>query len=208
MSYNEKMNNNYARVAGMVMEPLSYSHSFYGEKFYKTKLAIKRKSEVYDMIPLLISERLLINLTVEDKSYILVNGEFRSKNIDSKLKLFVWAKEVKILSEELNINELTLKGTICKEPIYRCTPLGKKITDLLLAVNRPNYKSDYLPSVVWGRNALFTATLGIGDKVSVGGRIQSRDYLKRIVNDENEIVFITKTAYEVSTRYIELLNDD
>ena len=137
-------------------------------------------------------------------------GQFRSYNRHeenkNKLVLSVFVREVNLLESEDEIqrpNSIFLDGYICKEPVYRKTPLGREIADLLLAVNRPYGKSDYIPCICWGRNARFAESFAIGGHIQLWGRIQSREYQKKI--DENE--YEKRIAYEVSVSKMEYLGE-
>ncbi len=189
--------NNYVIVKGTVKQQPVYSHSVLGEGFYEFTLKVARLSEQVDELPVTISERLLPELTDTNKEVGIV-GQLRSYNKiedeKSKLILTIFAREIIPAENVQNSNQITLEGYICKEPIYRTTPFGREIADVLIAVNRAYNKSDYLPCIAWGRNARFTGDLKVGEKVKLTGRIQSREYQKHI--DEQTV--ITKTAYEVS----------
>jgi len=194
-------------ITGKFLE-YQLSHELYGEKFYEFKLQVPRLSDSFDILPVTISERLINdNLTTDDK-IINVKGQFRSYNnhMDNgnKLKLIIFAKDVKIALEEdiKNPNYVFLDGFVCKEPVYRTTPLGREICDIIIAVNRAYHKSDYIPIITWGRNARFSQNLNIGDNVKTWGRIQSRQYEKKLNNTET----IYKTAYEVSVSKMEINN--
>lgn len=198
MNY-EQMNNNRCYLCGTITTIPSFSHEIYGENFYDTFLSVPRLSEQCDIIPITISDRLLSahNLKVGDK--IAVLGQYRSYNkyIDNKSKLLLKMFVREIISQDVlqisTTNFIELSGYICKEPIYRTTPFKREICDLLIAVNRAYNKSDYIPCIAWGRNARFAKSIGIGQKVYLQGRIQSREYQKKI---DNEIS--TLTAYEIS----------
>ena len=150
-----------------------------------------------DAIPLLISGRLITGDVLNKR--VLIKGEYRSYNEHSKeknrLKLFVFVDTIGPVEADEDINDIFLEGYICKSPVYRLTPLGRQISDVLLAVNRGYNKSDYIPCVIWGRNALAVKDLSVGQRIRVAGRIQSREYTK---NDE------IKTAYELSVNLVEL----
>lgn len=200
------MKNNRVFIAGEVVSEPKFSHEIYGEGFYEFNLRVTRLSSSSDIIPITVSERLIDkDLTIGAK--ICGNGQFRSYNKmedgKSKLMLTVFLRELLPYYENDNPNIIEITGYVCKEPIFRTTPFKREISDVLLAVNRSYNKSDYLPCIAWGKNARFVKNFNIGDKVIVTGRIQSRDYQKRI-NDE----LITKTAYEVSLNKIELIKDD
>ncbi|MBE5755839.1 MAG: single-stranded DNA-binding protein [Clostridiales bacterium] len=189
-------NNNNVLVKGKIVKLPAYSHTVMGEGFFEMYVEVERLSNETDVLPVTISERLIGDFKLGDTVGIV--GQFRSYNkLDgekSKLMLTVFVKELVDPSEIMEINQVSLVGYICKEPIYRTTPFGREICDVLLAVNRAYNKSDYLPCIAWGRNARFVKDLGIGEKLEVQGRIQSRKYQKKV--DENNIE--TRVAYEVS----------
>lgn len=188
--------NNKVRLCGKVLEQLKFSHSNHGENFYETKLSVKRDSGTEDIIPLIISERINDLQNVKANSFLGIEGEFRSYNTqEHKLKLFVFVKKIITLDYEFYFNRVVLNGYVCKKPIFRETPLGCKITDVLLAVNRiVKYRSDYIPIIVWGRNAEYVRNFNVGEKLQVTGRIQSRIYLK-VLDDET---VEKRVAYELS----------
>lgn len=199
---------NIARLAGRICTKPEKSHQVEGENFFEFKLEVDRLSKIKDVIPVTISERSLAGKSFEEGDFVELNGEYRSYNKllndKSKLILHFFAKDIEVLQEEKFVNEVKLTGFVCKEPIYRKTPFDREICDVLLAVNRPNYhKSDYIPCIMWGRNARFMSNQTIGCKVELVGRIQSREYSK---TDENGLVE-TKTAYEVSCQRISLLSN-
>ena len=205
---NTNTENNKVTIAGTIVTNPDFSHEVYGEKFYIFKLEVKRLSENADIIPITISEKFFPIIEIESGKNVLINGQFRSYNnfssVGNKLLLTVFVRDI----EEINdINEYTapnnifLNGYVCKAPVYRTTPFGREIADILLAVNRAYNKSDYIPCIAWGRNAKYAESLSVGDNISVWGRIQSREYQKKLSEDEIE----NKTAYEVSVSKIELL---
>ncbi len=193
--------NNQVSLVGEIVSDFTYSHEVYGEGFYMVELSVNRLSNFVDYIPVMISER-LIDVTGDYRgSYVYINGQFRSFNRHeeqkNRLVLSVFARELEILeeaNEEDDCNQIFLDGYICKEPIYRKTPLGREIADVLIAVNRSYGKSDYIPCICWGRNARFVSTFNVGTHVQILGRIQSRDYVKKISETETE----QRVAYEVS----------
>ena len=195
---NFEFDNNKVYLCGEVACEPTFSHEIYGEGFYDTTLKVKRLSSQFDYIPITISERLINekNLCVGTK--LALRGQFRSYNKlvegKSKLNLTVFVREIVPEDEGLNTNIIELVGYICKEPIYRTTPFKREICDLLLAVNRAYNKSDYLPCIAWGRSAKFISQVQVGEKLFITGRIQSREYQKRLENGEVE----TRVAYEVS----------
>lgn len=201
------ISNNQAQVTGVITDEFTFNHEIYAEKFYTFTLSIPRLSGTDDSVHVMVSERLLSGEDFKVGDCVDIEGQFRSYNSyedngDNRLVLTVFAKDIKKNNDEKshNPNVLYLNGYICKPPIYRTTPFGREITDLLIAVNRSYNKSDYIPVIAWGRNARYAKTLEVGDNVRVWGRIQSRNYQKRI-NDEE---VITKTAYEVSVNRMEL----
>ena len=198
-------NNNLVKIAGKVASDFQFSHEMFGEKFFDVIVDVERYSEYVDRIVVKVSER-LVDLTEDwTGEPVIIKGQFRSYNDHTdgghKLKLFVFAKEWEFAEKLRDESDIELEGYICKNRGYRKTPLGREITDLILAVNRPYGKSDYIPCIVWGRNAKFAENLLPGTKVKVNGRIQSRDYVKLIEGIEQN-----KTAFEVSVSKLEVIN--
>ena len=198
--------NNQVTIMGKVATEFSFSHEVFGEGFYMVEVEVKRLSNSEDRIPLMISERLIDVTQDYTGEYIMVHGQFRSYNRHeeqkNRLVLSVFVREISFMEEEpdgTKTNSIWLDGYICKEPIYRKTPLGREIADLLLAVNRPNGKSDYIPCICWGRNARYASGFEVGEHVQLLGRIQSREYVKRISDTETE----KRVAYEVSVSKLE-----
>ncbi len=203
--------NNQAQVTGVIMDEFTFNHEIYAEKFYTFTLSIPRLSGTDDSVRVMVSERLLAAEDFSTGDRVDIEGQFRSYNSydtggENRLILTIFAKDIKKNTDDKshNPNTLYLNGYICKEPIYRTTPFGREITDLLVAVNRSYNKSDYIPVIAWGRNARYAKTLNVGDNVRVWGRIQSRNYQKRISEEE----VITKTAYEVSVNRMELAREE
>ena len=204
--------NNKGVLKGNIVEVPVKTCTKLDENFYEGKICVERLSDATDTIPFTISEKLVkaYNLALEAGNEVSFTGELRSYNklVDGKSRLILsfFVKEVnKIENEECDINELTLTGFICKDPIFRTTPFNRQICDVLLAVNRPNFnKSDYIPCILWGRNAKFIQNQKVGTKVVLAGRIQSRPYRKEIA----EGVFEERTAYEVSGQSIEIIAND
>lgn len=207
MSFNE-MNNNKVFITGEVVSTPCFSHEIYGERFYEFDMKVDRLSSSYDMIPVTVTEKLMVEHSISVGSMFSANGQFRSYNkLDegkSKLMLTVYIKEILPYNSLENPNFIEITGYVCKEPIFRVTPFRREITDVLLAVNRSYNKSDYLPCIAWGRNARIIKNFVVGDKVQVSGRIQSREYQKKL--DDGTV--ITKVAYEVSLSKIILYNDE
>ncbi|GAA0092129.1 single-stranded DNA-binding protein [Paraclostridium bifermentans] len=206
---NLKEDTNIVNLRGELEEELTFSHEIFGEKFYSARIKIHRLSDTYDVLPITISERLLEEVNLNENNLVDLVGQLRSynKNIDNKNKLVltVFAREIKVVDGEAkDPNNIFLDGYICKDPIYRKTPLGREIADLLVAINRPYNKSDYIPSIVWGRNAKFAKNLNVGDRIQMWGRVQSRDYEKKLENGEIE----KRVAYEVSISKIKKLDEN
>lgn len=202
--------NNQVSIAGEVISEFTFSHDVFGEGFFVLEVVVSRLSNSYDMIPVMVSER-LIDVKQDFKGkFVEVLGQFRSYNrheeSKNKLVLSVFAREIKIvdeLSENAKPNHIFLDGYVCKPPIYRKTPLGREIADVLLAVNRPYGKSDYIPCICWGRNARFAESFTVGGHVQIWGRIQSREYQKKV----SDLDFEKRVAYEVSVSKLEYLEE-
>lgn len=199
--------NNKVTIMGIITGGFTYSHEILGEKFYVVEVQCKRLSENCDIIPIMVSERLVDVTMCYMGDLVCVNGQFRSYNRHEEQKnrliLSVFAREIEFLEEVpggSESNQIFLDGYICKEPVYRKTPLGREIADVLLAVNRPYGKSDYLPVIFWGRAARFVSGFSVGERLEVNGRIQSRTYIKKIGEEETE----ERTAYEVSASKVKV----
>lgn len=193
------MINNNVRVTGRI-DGFAYDHTAYGEKFYASHVHIRRLSETVDDIPVIASEY-LVKKDDFDGKYVEIDGEFRSMNMEvegkSKLILQIFAKNIRIVKTKESAddeNEIILDGFLVKNPIYRVTPNGRQIADMMIAVNRQLGRSDYIPCICWGKSAKWAENLEVGTEIFVQGRIQSREYIKRLSEDESEI----RTAYEVS----------
>lgn len=202
--------NNQVSVAGEIVSEFKFSHEVFGEGFYSLEIRVGRLSDSYDLIPLMISERLMDVKADYRGQYIEVLGQFRSYNRHeasrNRLVLSVFAREVSICQEEdstVKPNHIYLDGYICKAPVYRKTPLGREIADLLVAVNRPYGKSDYIPCICWGRNARFAEKFQVGEHIQLWGRIQSREYQKKLSESEVE----KRVAYEVSVSKLECIEE-
>ena len=212
------LENNYLTLVGKVTGEKKYSHEIYGERFYIFNLEIPRLSGNEDIIPITVSERLIDENTLSEGNKLLVKGQFRPynsyENGKNRLILTVFAKDVLEVKDEEEENEMAKKdeitnevvliGFICKKPIYRQTPFGREISDLLLAVNRAYNKSDYIPCIAWGRNARFCQNLEVGAQVKVVGRVQSRTYEKKHEDGSVE----TRVAYEVSIGSLEVIEEN
>lgn len=198
--------NNQVSITGEIVSEFVFSHEVFGEGFYLVDVQVKRLSESTDIIPVMISERLLDVNGDYRGEFIRVTGQFRSYNRHeerkNRLVLSVFAREVSFTEEEndkVKTNQIFLDGYICKPPVYRKTPLGREISDMLIAVNRPYGKSDYIPCICWGRNARFSSNFEVGGHVQIWGRIQSREYVKKMEDDFTE----KRVAYEVSVSKLE-----
>ena len=212
------LENNYITLVGKVTGDKRLSHEIYGEKFYIFDLSIPRLSGNADIIPITVSERLISDDMLQNDKKLLIKGQFRSynsfQNQKNKLILTVFAKDIievveneneeenEIVKKDIITNEVVLIGYVCKTPIYRQTPFGREIADVLLAVNRAYNKSDYIPCIAWGRNARFCQNLEVGSEVKIVGRVQSRTYEKKFEDGTSE----TRVAYEVSIGSLEVIN--
>lgn len=196
--------NNRVLLVGTVNEDLTFSHEIYGVKFFGLSVATRRSSGAMDLVPVLVSEKLL---NANDSYYgktVQIMGEYRSRNTEKgNLELNVFANSFEVVADDTeHINEIYLEGFVCKTPVFRTTPLGRHISEILVAVNRRYYKSDYIPCITWGRNASFASRLEVGNKIAIEGRIQSREYKK--VVDEIETV---KIAYEISIGWLHIIEN-
>ena len=214
------LENNYLTLVGKVTGEKKFSHEIYGEKFYVFNLEIARLSGNADIIPITVSERIITDEMLKQGKQLLVKGQFRSYNSydneKNRLILTVFAKDVveveenneeeenEMAKKDTVTNEVVLVGYICKKPIYRQTPFGREIADVLLAVNRAYNKSDYIPTIAWGRNARFCQNLEVGTKVKLVGRVQSRMYEKKHEDGTVE----NRVAYEVSFGSLEIVDED
>ena len=213
------LENNYLTLVGKVTGEKRFSHEIYGERFYVFDLEIPRLSGNFDIIPITVSERLITDEMLMGGNNLLVKGQFRSynsyENEKNRLILTVFAKDVikveeneedeenEMVKKDMVTNEVVLIGYICKKPIYRQTPFGREIADILLAVNRAYNKSDYIPTIAWGRNARFCQNLEVGTKVKLVGRVQSRMYEKKYEDGTVE----NRVAYEVSVGSLEVVEE-
>ena len=207
----EKMENNNVSVIGKIVSGFTFNHEVFGESFYIVNLEVKRLSDQTDILPLMISERLLDVTRNYVGNTVEIVGQFRSFNRDEgnkkRLMLSIFVREVNFLDEfndYTKTNQIFLEGYICKAPIYRKTPLGREIADILLAVNRPYGKSDYIPCIAWGRNARYASGFEVGVRVRVWGRVQSREYTKKLSETECE----KRVAYEVSVSKLECVEQE
>ena len=190
--------NNRVYVSGEIVSDATFSHEVYGEGFYEFFVRVMRLSGQADILPVTLSERLIQDGMLCKGKNICALGQFRSynkiENGRSRLMLTVFVRELLEELPDKNPNSILLSGYICKPPVYRTTPFNREIADILIAVNRAYNKSDYIPCIAWGRNARFVKNLTVGDKIAISGRIQSREYQKKL----SETDIRTMTAYEVS----------
>ena len=200
-------------VSGKIEAEFEYSHEVQWEKFYRTRIRVERLSGTEDLVPIIVSDLLIERERMKNSlkgKWVEVAGQFRSHNKEGEdgrkhLELFLFVTAINIyededeLEETTNANLIYLDGHLCKPPVYRKTPLGRQITDLLIAVNRPYGKSDYIPCIAWGRNARYVSTFEVGTRLRVWGRVQSREYMKKISETESE----KRIAYEVSVSKLE-----
>lgn len=210
---------NKACVSGIIEDEFEYSHEVYGRRFYKNRLRVARFSGVEDCVPIMVSDFIMPNIVkvTQRGRYIKVIGQFRSYNQigedgQSHLRLFLFVKAINLYDSEkeffkdgINVNSIFLDGYICRQPVFRTTPLKKQITDFMLAVNRSYKKSDYIPCIAWGIFARYIRELDLGDRIKLYGRIQSRQYIKRLPS--NPEVKEKRTAYEISITRITKIND-
>ncbi|WP_418419044.1 single-stranded DNA-binding protein [Blautia sp.] len=200
--------NNQVSIMGKIATGFTFSHQVFGEGFFVMDLIVKRLSDSEDRIPVMVSERLVDVTQDYVGEYIEISGQFRSYNRHeerhNRLVLSVFAREVRFIGPDEDViptNQIFMDGYICKPPVYRKTPLGREIADVLLAVNRPYGKSDYIPCICWGRNARYASAFTVGGHVLIWGRIQSREYVKKLGENQTE----RRTAYEVSVSKLEYL---
>ncbi|MGL4363372.1 MAG: single-stranded DNA-binding protein [Cellulosilyticaceae bacterium] len=204
------LENNEVRVIGKVVSEPVFTHKVYGEGFYSFNIEVPRLSDLADVLPITVSERLLPSIEKLQGKIFEVLGQFRSYNQyeegKNRLVLTIFALELSEVPEtELSKskNEIYLDGFVCKDTVYRTTPFGREITDLLLAVNRSYHKSDYIPCITWGRNARYAQSLATGTNIRVWGRIQSREYQKRVEGGDS----VTRVAYEISIAKMEVVDE-
>ena len=206
-----ELENNIVEIGGKIASDIEFSHELYDEKFYKFYIETNRLSSSADRLPVIISERVTNLDDLKEGNLVHIFGQFRSYNEPtstgkSRLVLSIFTKEIKIVEDEsmITLNDATFVGYICKPPIYRKTPLGREISDLLIAVNRTYKKSDYIPCILWGRNAKFCENVKTGTLVKLNGRIQSRKYEKKYSDATVE----EKTAYELSVSKFSILEEN
>ena len=198
------LDENRVELTGKVISEPEFSHKTYGESFYIITLGITRKSGYEDCVKLMVSERLLCSDRIGQGEMAVVHGQIRTYNqqVDghNHLLIVVFVKTMERVSDMAEMeNRVFLEGFICKETVRRCSPLGRELCDMMLAVNRMYNKSDYVPCISWGRNAVYGGELQVGDKICLEGRLQSRQYRKYDKNGNA----VEKTAYEVSVIHME-----
>lgn len=202
--------NNFVELTGKIASDFIFSHECKGEKFYKVILEIPRQSDNVDTIPVIVSDRLIDIKSLYDFVWRLVKvaGQIRTRNKyingKNKLEIFVFATDFFLKADKPGINTIRLDGFFCKPPIYRKTPSGREITDILIVANRQRRKSDYIPCICWGRNARYVSDFAVGARVQLEGRIQSREYIKKLDDGTQE----TRTAYEVSVSRIDVVESE
>jgi len=197
---------NMAHICGEVIDGPKLSHKTYGEAFYIFKMGVLRNSGFEDQINVMISERIMATIDISEGMFLDIQGQVRTYNEDvdgrNKLNIVVFVRELYVTYGECEyINDIYLEGYLCKKPLSRISPMGRKICDIMLAVNRMYNKSDYIPCISWGRNAVYSNTLDVGDKIAIHGRLQSRQYKKK--TEDGDVLL--KTAYEVSILQLESL---
>jgi len=189
-------------AAGVLTEEPVLSHEVMNEPFYAATLEVKRLSGAVDRIPLTLPGKLVPEGGFPLHTLLLVEGQVRSYNKivegAGRLMVTLFAQRVTEGGDE-TMNRVEIVGALCKPPVYRSTPFGREICDMMLAVTRAFGKSDYIPCIAWGRNAQYASRFAVGDKVCVSGRLQSREYQKLLENGE----YLVRNAYEVSAFTIE-----
>lgn len=200
--------NNKVSIVGEIVSEFAFSHEVFGEGFYLIDVSVNRLSDLKDIIPLMVSERLVDVSENYVGRLVDIGGQFRSYNRHegnkNRLVLSIFVREWEFVEENQEsgkTNQIYLDGFICKAPVYRKTPLGREIADLLVAVNRPYGKSDYIPCIAWGRNARYASTFDVGGRIQIWGRVQSREYIKKVSEEQTE----KHIAYEVSVSKLEYI---
>ena len=204
-----RTDNNIANLVGEISSVFEFSHETHGEKFYAFDLKVERLSGNFDLLPILISERLVNVKQSAVGAMVQIDGQLRSYNFKigdrNRTILSIFVNDIQNVDEdEFANNFVALQGFICKKPIYRKTPKGKDIADVILAVNRPLGRTDYIPCILWGRDAIYSGTFEVGQEISIEGRFQSREYQKRLENGETDI----RTAFELSVNRMEVVNNE
>ncbi|MDO4647500.1 MAG: single-stranded DNA-binding protein [Eubacteriales bacterium] len=198
-------NTNLVSMRGKIEKEFRFSHDSHGENFYTTDLVIHRRSDAEDRIPLVVSDRVMDVRQSYAGSYVSVHGLFQSRNYRDEEKvrtaLSVLARDFSVVDDEERgpQDHIYLEGFLCKKPVFRKTPGGREISELILAVNRSTGRTDYIPCISWGKTARFASGLPVGCHLMVWGRIQSREYSKKT---EEEVKL--RVTYEVSVARLEL----
>lgn len=207
---NEILKNNQVAIMGEISSAFTYSHEIFGEKFYTADIKVQRLSGSFDMVKMMVSDRLLDVSEDYVGALVEVFGQFRSYNMRdierNHVLLLVFVREMRfleVIDKKAKTNQIFLDGHICKNPVFRTTPNGREIADLFIAVNRPYNKSDYIPCIAWGRDARYISRLKVGTHIQLDGRIQSREYTKYFDGETQE----TRTAYEVSVSRIDVIEE-
>lgn len=206
-------------VSGRIEAEFDFSHEVLWEKFYRTRVRVERLSGTEDLVPIVVSDLLIgrerMKTSLEGK-WVEVAGQFRSYNKlgeDGRrhLDLFLFVTAINIYDDEDELEEVTnanliyLDGYLCKTPVFRKTPLRRQITDLLIAVNRPYGKTDFIPCIAWGRVAQWASEFEVGNRVKLYGRVQSREYFKRFSKDTEAGEY--RDAYEISVMRMQKVED-
>ena len=195
--------NNRIVAVGRLDGPLALSHEVMNEPFYMGTLLVKRLSGALDRLPVTVPGKLMALGELEYDGLIMVQGQVRSYNkvVDGAGRLMVtlFAQSVSPGEDNDTLTKATIAGALCRPPVYRSTPFGREICDMMLAVNRAFGKSDYIPCIAWGRNAQYASRFNVGDTVRLTGRLQSREYQKLLENGE----YMMRMAYEVSAFTLE-----
>ena len=187
---------NHIELIGALASAPVFSHDNHGRRFYSFTMEVARLSGTTDTLPILASAELLSQTEAAEGSSLKITGQIRSFNNRAsdgrRLIISVLAETIEVCNAPHD-NQVRLSGIICKEPTYRRTPLGREICDIMLAVNRPYHRADYLPCILWGRAAQEAAAWKVGTSVTLNGRLQSRAYIKLVDGNPEQ-----RTAYEVS----------
>lgn len=184
----------------------TFSHENHHKQFYRFILAVKRLSGTVDLLPVIAESRVLNAMDLSGGSMLRVEGQIRSHNSREngirRLLIFVFASRI-VPEEGDPVNDVTVCGPLCRMPIYRRTPLGRDICDVMLTVPRAFHRADYLPCILWGRVAGQIASCHTGEQIRLHGRMQSRIYTKLTEHGAQE-----RTAYEISALSAEILKDE
>lgn len=200
------MEQNSITLRGSLHSLPQFSHENHGRRFYRFTLDVPRLSGTVDAIPVVVQYPILEQLDPTAGSMLTVTGQVHSHNYRNDgvrhLLIFVFATDI-FLEEGEPINQVSIAGALCREPVYRRTPLGREICDIMLAVPRAFHRADYLPCIAWGRTAQVLSECAVRDRIGVYGRLQSRVYTKQTPEGAVE-----KTAYEISALTAQLIEED